>query len=40
MSVYQKFGGGKVDYLTKSNLYNARPSQYAQNGTGRDTYIG
>lgn len=39
MSVYNKFGGGRADNLSKSTLCFAKPSQYAVNGTGRDSYI-
>lgn len=39
MSVYCKFGGGRPDYLTKSCMWTSKPSQYAVNGTGRDSYI-
>ena len=40
MSVYHQFGGGsRSDVLTKPNMRLAKPSQYAIDGTGRDTYI-
>lgn len=39
MSVYCKFGGGRGDTITKSQMRLAKPSAYACNGTGRDTYI-
>jgi hypothetical protein len=39
MSVYTKFGGGRPDTASRSALCFARPSQYAPNGTGRDSYI-
>ena len=39
MSGYCKFGGGKGDSLSKSMIGMAKPSSYAVNGTGRDSYI-
>jgi hypothetical protein len=39
MSLHCKFGGGKPDYQTKVMGGSAKPSAYAVNGTGRDTYI-
>lgn len=37
MSVY--FGGRGNDVLTKSSMWLAKPSAYAIDGTGRDSYI-
>ena len=37
MSVYFKSTGG--DYLSKSTMWMAKPSIYAVNGSGRDSYI-
>ena len=39
MSIYCKFGGTSGDYLSKSMIGGGKPSAYAVNGTGRDTYI-
>lgn len=39
MSMYTKFGGGRPDTQTKNMGGCARPSHYAVDGTGRDTYI-
>lgn len=39
MSVYNSFGGGKSNVATKSVMRLGRPSQYAVDGTGRDSYI-
>lgn len=39
MSVYCNFGGGRPDVLTKSSMWMAKPTHYAIDGSGRDSYI-
>ena len=38
---YRKaFGGSRASFLSKQDIGMARPSRYAHDGFGRDTYIG
>ncbi len=36
---YKQFGGTSASFLTKQTIGMARPSVYAVDGIGRDTYI-
>ena len=36
---YKQFGGTSASFLTKQTIGMAKPSRYAPDGIGRDTYI-
>ena len=36
---YKQFGGTSASFMTKQTIGMAKPSVYAPDGAGRDTYI-
>ena len=39
LDYYKQFGGTSASHMTKQTIGMAKPSRYAVDGVGRDTYI-
>ena len=39
LDYYKQFGGTSASHMTKQTIGMAKPSRYAVDGAGRDTYI-